>query len=1029
MGTSNTVVEQWSQSMNMEVVAIGRLRRMLVNGENGGGAGQVLRAILIAVFLLAATPAIAQNGSWVQRSISGTIPGGRAAHAMAYDPVRREIVMFGGYTPSGGLYGDTWTFDGASWALRATTGPSPRANTNMAFDSARGVMVLFGGFAGGSLGDTWEWNGAGWALRTPIGPVPPTRNDHGMTFDPNRNVVVMHGGGGPSGILSDTWEWNGTAWSQNTTAAGPASEATGMDFDTRRGVVVLFAGRVSVSSGGSRGGIFEYNGSTWTERTATGPSPRNYSPLAYDPIRGVSIVTGGNLGGASVTGTWAWNGSTWTQMNVGGPGAWQGHKLAYDSARRQVVQFGGGPGTWTNQTWTLDSPSTPVWISAYHPSLGTLPQAQGWTLESNGSNPTVSIASGVLAQGPTAYTGWQFWRQSTTPYDFDTGVGLVAEFSLKLVSATYADFGSYWLPGWAAVFTDRNNKTIVVGVTDTGIRVSNSLVTSSFSTPFIPLNTTSQYNSYKLVANANGVTLFVNGSLIASLGPAVAYSVDANSPSPNGVYFGDSTGTGQNQSLLQYFSYGVSGVPFSSAGSTDNVVFTGTRPDPGSNGPPVTYPFNSLNVQPGSIFTLGSNETVNLNNGQGTLFIQTGAVFYGNGIILGNIFNSGLFIIPITRTGIVINRTSGGVVRIAPPVILPHPQTPILINPDTPPVVNAGTSLMIGGSGIGSSGSSSGGVGGGGGGSTGRTYSINTPSFTVQGTAAWDGRLDVSGSYTQTATGVLRLFIAGPTQGETYSFLNIGQAANIQGSLQVVLQPELLNFVPAVGNSFDMVFAQGGITLPQTLTIQPLMTLAGAQQLGLTLPTFDSGFASDPNQLVVLPQGTFSFQLVDANRTLRITLDQSFCGVTTAVDDVVSCTGGTASFSTTVIGSGPLTFSWRRDGVAIDVLSNPTAATATLTLLNVSAADNATYDCVISSPCDDYVTNPATLTVSLCKCVDFNRNGVFPEDQDVTDYLNVLAGAPCPTGECNDIDFNGNGVFPEDQDVVDFLNVLAGGDC
>jgi hypothetical protein len=28
-----------------------------------------------------------------------------------------------------------------------------------------------------------------------------------------------------------------------------------------------------------------------------------------------------------------------------------------------------------------------------------------------------------------------------------------------------------------------------------------------------------------------------------------------------------------------------------------------------------------------------------------------------------------------------------------------------------------------------------------------------------------------------------------------------------------------------------------------------------------------------------------------------------------------------------------------------------------------------------------------------------------------------------------DIDFNNNGVFPEDQDVLDFFNVLAGGSC
>ncbi|HLP83640.1 MAG TPA: hypothetical protein VK157_04760, partial [Phycisphaerales bacterium] len=63
----------------------------------------------------------------------------------------------------------------------------------------------------------------------------------------------------------------------------------------------------------------------------------------------------------------------------------------------------------------------------------------------------------------------------------------------------------------------------------------------------------------------------------------------------------------------------------------------------------------------------------------------------------------------------------------------------------------------------------------------------------------------------------------------------------------------------------------------------------------------------------------------------------------------------------------------------------------------------------------------------LCDDIDFNNNGVFPEDQDVIDFFNVLAGADCAA--CNDIDFNNNSVFPEDQDVISFFSVLAGGSC
>jgi cytochrome c peroxidase len=66
-----------------------------------------------------------------------------------------------------------------------------------------------------------------------------------------------------------------------------------------------------------------------------------------------------------------------------------------------------------------------------------------------------------------------------------------------------------------------------------------------------------------------------------------------------------------------------------------------------------------------------------------------------------------------------------------------------------------------------------------------------------------------------------------------------------------------------------------------------------------------------------------------------------------------------------------------------------------------------------------------------CDSIDFNRNSVYPEDADVIDFFNVLAGADCPYTAINgcDIDFNNNAVFPEDADVIDFFTVLAGGPC
>jgi hypothetical protein len=65
----------------------------------------------------------------------------------------------------------------------------------------------------------------------------------------------------------------------------------------------------------------------------------------------------------------------------------------------------------------------------------------------------------------------------------------------------------------------------------------------------------------------------------------------------------------------------------------------------------------------------------------------------------------------------------------------------------------------------------------------------------------------------------------------------------------------------------------------------------------------------------------------------------------------------------------------------------------------------------------------------ICDSVDFNGDGIFPDNQDVIDLIEVFAGGACPTGTCNDIDFNNDGIFPDNGDVVEYVDVFAGGAC
>jgi hypothetical protein len=48
---------------------------------------------------------------------------------MTFDPVRRKIVLFGGYGTMN--LGNTWELDGAAWTMRSDTGPAPRQGLAM----------------------------------------------------------------------------------------------------------------------------------------------------------------------------------------------------------------------------------------------------------------------------------------------------------------------------------------------------------------------------------------------------------------------------------------------------------------------------------------------------------------------------------------------------------------------------------------------------------------------------------------------------------------------------------------------------------------------------------------------------------------------------------------------------------------------------------------------------------------------------------------------------------------------------------
>jgi len=179
------------------------------------------------------------DSGWFDRSPRGTdpAPSARDQSAMALDEARGQTVLFGGFADDRAHpFGDTWTWDGARWTQQhPPTSPPARWGHAMAYDAVRQQIVLFGGFANGYLGDTWTWDGTTWTEHRVASPSP--RYRAAIAYDAARGNVVLFGGWSGAACdvdvytcpaMGDTWTWDGTAWTDRTPrgAVSPPPPAT-----------------------------------------------------------------------------------------------------------------------------------------------------------------------------------------------------------------------------------------------------------------------------------------------------------------------------------------------------------------------------------------------------------------------------------------------------------------------------------------------------------------------------------------------------------------------------------------------------------------------------------------------------------------------------------------------------------------------------------------------------------------------------------------------------------------------------------
>ncbi len=345
----------------------------------------LLGTVLIITALLANANAQTQN--WDLVSPTGNAPVARRSHRMVYDSTHGRMVLFGGGSASGYL-NDIWEFDVATktWTnVTPSSGPTPvpRGWPAMAHDPVRNKILMYGGAAAsGQVGDTWEWDtgNRSWTFK-PADSLG-NRVGSGMAFDPNRNQIVLFSG---RHIFNrghqSTYAWDGNNWVDISPLNSPSGRAFHMmatDMAALR--IVLFGGW----NGGQLQDTWEWNGNTWTEIiTPIKPFNREAAGMSYDSERGVMVLFGGNPGYPPPD-TWTFDGQNWTQQQpCDSPPSRSELTMAYDPVRKRHVMFGGVGGiVVNNDTWFYGAglgslpcgdANAPVTVAN-----STVPNAAGW---------------------------------------------------------------------------------------------------------------------------------------------------------------------------------------------------------------------------------------------------------------------------------------------------------------------------------------------------------------------------------------------------------------------------------------------------------------------------------------------------------------------------------------------------------------------------------------------------------------------------------------------------------------------------
>lgn len=264
--------------------------------------------------------------AWTQMAPITPSPPIIDEHSMAYDSARARVVLYGGNAGGWPYEQTTWEFDGTGWvAIPTTAQPEARYGAGLAYDPLRQVTILFGGSdeTDTALNQTWEYTRTDWVQVFPT-TSPLSRTYHSLAANPASGAVYLFGGNQGDIHLNDLWAYQNGAW-QEIQGSGnrPISRTlAAMTYDPDKNRLLLFGGRSAAGTLLADLWSFDLVAETWQELATGGeggPPARMAHTLTYDAAAGNAVLAGGVSGDGDslLDDTWHYRDQAgWTEVTA-----------------------------------------------------------------------------------------------------------------------------------------------------------------------------------------------------------------------------------------------------------------------------------------------------------------------------------------------------------------------------------------------------------------------------------------------------------------------------------------------------------------------------------------------------------------------------------------------------------------------------------------------------------------------------------------------------------------------------------------